>query len=360
MNTFSGPRPEMTTAGASAIQPQGAQIHKLLVWEEKIVREGEDAPPLMEILNHKGLIAVFDGMGGSGSATYRTQNGDAHSGAYHAARIVRNVVQNQFKEHFGSSQKPSFRKALKEKLVTVLRQKLSQLDTSPSRIKSSLSRKLPTTLTSIYFARESEKCSCEVIWAGDSRAYLLLPQGLQQLSRDDVNESADVLADMNQDSPLTNCISADSDFELRHASFQFNQPAILIVATDGCFGYMRTPAHFEQMLLQCLQESGADEEWGDKIRKFLKPLASDDYSMALICLGWDNFGTIKNAFNERLDQVNRIVAPIDQIISEITELDGKMNDLKKQKDDRLAKRNEIYTEFWQSYRTTYQKMIREG
>jgi hypothetical protein len=114
------------------------------------------------------------------------------------------------------------------------------------------------------------------------------------------------------------------------------------------------------MLLQCLQESGADEEWGDKIRKFLKPLASDDYSMALICLGWDNFGTIKNAFNERLDQVNRIVAPIDQIISEITELDGKMNDLKKQKDDRLAKRNEIYTEFWQSYRTTYQKMIREG
>src|SRR5437879_2179910 len=60
--------------------------------------EGEDADPLVSIssLWDHGLIGVFDGMGGAGSAVHMYR-GVKHTGAYIASRLAREVVETFFK-----------------------------------------------------------------------------------------------------------------------------------------------------------------------------------------------------------------------------------------------------------------------
>lgn len=354
---------DSSPSGMNGGHDEAFTIHGFVFCEGKNQDEGEDAEPISENREGRGVLAVFDGMGGAGSEKYRTKEGDTHTGAYFASRIVRELIYSHFSYLIDSKNTSSINAEilaeLKQSLIIQLRERWNGFEKNPSRIKTSLRKKLPTTLASIYFFLEENHCAYDVVWAGDSRAYLLMPEGLQQLSRDDVKASTDALSDLTQDSPLSNCISADSDFELRHVSFRGELPIIFVVATDGCYGYVQTPAHFEQMLLQCLQKSNDDREWGAQISASLRAISGDDYSMSVICLGWRGFASIKKAFQDRIEQVNSIVTPIDDIITEINQFDSRMRDLEKEKESCLNRKKEVYADFWSSYRIVYEKRLRE-
>lgn len=337
-------------------------IYQFNICVGKDPKENEDAEPVFLHRDNKGLLSVFDGMGGAGSTIYKTKNGEAHTGAYFASRIVRDVIDRHF-DYFDKSRmfvmNTNTLQELKDALVGHLQKKLSEFEKNPSRLKSSLSRKLPTTLASIYYSLDKD-CKVDVVWAGDSRAYMLGEDGLQQISRDDIKSASGEYSDMTQDAPLSNCISADNNFELRHLSFSTKSPVILFVATDGCYGYVNTPAHFEQLLISTLLKSKDDQEWGENISAALEPISGDDFSMALICLGWNKFTSIKSAFENRLKEVQEIISPVDTIINKLNALDLKIESYKQEKENCIIEKKEVYSQFWESYKLTYEKRIRES
>ena len=91
--------------------------------------------------------------------------------------------------------------------------------------------------------------ACHVFWAGDSRAYVFEPDGARQLMSDDLRDPGDALANLRRDSVVSNAMSADTEFHVNYRRVELQAPFLLVCATDGCFGYLPTPMHFEQLVL---------------------------------------------------------------------------------------------------------------
>jgi len=347
------PKPEPST------QEEAPIVYYFSISVGKNPDENEDANPVCLIQVNRGLIGVFDGMGGAGSTIYRNKEGQSHTGAYFASHIVKELIERHFKEfpsRWENLSNTDFLDELKQYLAQHLRKKLLEFEKNPSRIRSSLTKQLPTTLASIYFIWNSE-CKMDVVWAGDSRAYLLDSDGLHQVSIDDVKATSNDFSDMGQDVPLSNCVSADNDFELRHRTITIPLPLILFVATDGCFGYVRTPAHFEYIIINTLFESKNFQEWGEKIEKELKLIAGDDFSMSLVCLGWENFTSVKEYFQSRMIEIKKIIMPVDAIIVEIQRVNSIIKHHKVQEGILDIQKKNVLDQFWDSYKLTYKKFL---
>ena len=123
---------------------------------------------------------------------------------------------------------------------------------------------------------------------------------------------------------------------------------------------MNTPAHFEQLLISTLLKSKDDQEWSENISAALAPISGDDFSMALICLGWNKFANIKSAFENRLKEIQEIISPVDAVINKLNALDVKIEAYKQQKENCIIEKKEVYSQFWDSYKVTYEKRIRES
>lgn len=161
-------------------------------------------------------------------------------------------------------------------------------------------RQLPTTLAAIEFSLPPEgQLEGLALWAGDSRAYLLDPEaGLQVLTRDHT-EVSDALELLRSDPPMTNTVCADRDFFVQEHSFKFPLPCVLLTATDGFFGYVHTPADFENALLSTLRHANSETEWAELIRRSVQGYTADDASLGLIALGYKDFAGLRDAFAAR-------------------------------------------------------------
>lgn len=324
--------------------------------QEKIARHGEDAEPLRYTFvtsdTGAGMLAVFDGLGGAGSERYRDANHTEHTGAKLAARCVRDSVQRFCSITLDAQiAAPSFAinanilNHLKQDMITALNSELTKYIFTQSRIRSNMRRTLPTTMASVFYFPNQHQCQCNVVWAGDSRVFALTSGGLQQLSRDDVQKSSmnetdfDVLAD----APITNCIQSNGNFQLHNFSYSYDLPVILIAATDGCFNCVATPGHFEQLLLTTLSQSNTIDEWRDHITAALQQIAQDDFSMAVVCLGWTDFAAIKHAFISRSIKLTYMLQTDTQSTATHNSIDNRT----------------VLQAFWRTYRITYEAKLQE-
>jgi len=111
----------------------------------------------------------------------------------------------------------------------------------------------------------SSTFDAHVFWAGDSRAYLLDPRaGAQQLTTDDIKSGADAMRNLTDDSVMSNCISASADFHINHRAVELEAPFVVLCATDGCYGYLPSPMHFEQLLLSTM--AAAKDKEASRVR----------------------------------------------------------------------------------------------
>lgn len=268
------------------------------VWTERVAGHGEDAEPFIthHLRTGQGLIAVFDGSGGAGSApVWQAPDGRTQTGAWVGSRVARLATDCWFHDVVTS-----------EELNTAeqLHEYLDYFHTSApqrrSKIVGRMRRQLPTTLAAVrYQLREDDTLEAHALWAGDSRAYLLLPDsGLHVITRDHTEES-DALALLRSDPPMTNSICADRDFTIDANSMSLPFPAVLLAATDGFFGYVHTPADFEYVLLHTLMRAQNADDWAGLIRDSVQSYTADDASLALVALGYADFRHLRSVFKQR-------------------------------------------------------------
>jgi serine/threonine protein phosphatase PrpC len=320
---------------------------------------GEDAPPLFVVSDDKqrSVVGVFDGMGGLGNRPYE-ENGETHTGAYLASREVKTTVEQFFKERINDENFSITQNdvdLLKGKIIDSLKEKLSKQHYEESSIKGTLSpTTFPTTMAVGDITQCDNKLKIKLFWAGDSRVYLLsASKGLIQLTKDDLRVHNDPFQNIQNDSPLSNKINLDEDFCINFNEAEEITPALFFAATDGCFQFFSTPMHFENFVLQTMQDASSMNEWQQKITEILKNISGDDCSIALVCLTEKevDFITFKELFRTRSEFLYQ------DFMCKISEKDKIVADLEKEQNAeefalRETERKELYERLWFKYKET--------
>jgi hypothetical protein len=327
---------------------------------------GEDAPPLWRV----GLVGAFDGLGGAGGELVKLEDGTEQTGAWLASRVVRRRVadvhdQNSRQRNtprapndldfYGDGfpvpkrhQEPDFtteiRQAIQEELDSYA-QEIRAMG-GGSRIKSKLIKILPTTLAVCTY--DLGKDQFTAIWAGDSRVFYLRPEtGLLQVTTDDLRTHADALKNLTEDSPMSNCVSAESDFVLHERQHELQPFSILLAATDGCFGYVQTPLHFEHLLLSSMQEAVDWGDWASRLLTGILRFTSDDSTLSAAVIGWQDFMECRERFRARADWCADRVRAYDDAYDRVRRLDEELDQARKD----LAQTTGT---LWEEYRRTYE------
>lgn len=262
---------------------------------EMIAGHGEDSYAY-HYANKKGFVGVFDGCGGTGGKSYNAYGG--YTGAYIASRVAAVSMLEWWKAGLTQALPVESLKSLIEKRLKTLKEK----DTSAEQtgmLKGSLSKKdFPTTASAVTFDFTATP-TCNFLWAGDSRGYVLDSKGLSQVTKDDVDADVDAFSNIESDARVSNVINAGVDFYINSKTISLNAPAIVFVATDGCFSYYETPMEFEHLMLSTLMAAESVADWEKKLNALLRAQASDDYTLGLIVCGFSRFKDIKPYFAPR-------------------------------------------------------------
>ena len=284
----------------------------IAVNHEQRTNLGEDTSLCLADPNGKAVfIACFDGCGGAGAKRYPAAEG--WTGARLASHICADVAYEWYKNNqiarLGTQGTPSERIAASLKVLLQTAEVGKRiLSATETLIKGSLSKTLPTTMAAALTETINEQTiHCIFLWAGDSRGFLLSSQGLKQMTIDDVQGNFDALENIHNDGVLTNMISANHEFTIRAKELKIQEPCLIITATDGCFAYFISPIEFEEALLETLNASSSLEDWEKRLTFRLGEVASDDYTMQAVILGFHSFRELTECFFTEADRVSETV-----------------------------------------------------
>jgi len=262
--------------------------------------KGEDAYTY-SVNEKNGIIAVFDGCGGSGARVY--ENHDNKTGAFISSHVSAETTFENFKSTpqskliFSRKGFDTFCNKLKKEISDSLN--TIEKDSPSSSVKGTLVKPLPTTASAIYFSCDENNLNVSYVWAGDSRGYIMNKNGLVQITKDDIKGEEDAYENIKNDAVISNVICANNDFALNTRLFKCFEPGILITATDGCFNYYKTPMNFEYMLLNSLSKSKNLQDWKENIYSELHEISSDDYTMGIAIFGYDSFKQMQKDYLTR-------------------------------------------------------------
>ncbi len=319
------------------------EIHKELdfcfaVAGEKKEGLGEDSF-LIDRNSRAALISVFDGLGGSGARLY-PEFGN-RTGAYIASRAAAEAAMEWFtswtrepersgrgRETGGMSAGESLKRSLDIKLAEF--QKSSQ---SASLLRSSMTRAFPTTLAAEMITRRPERpgvVQVTFLWCGDSRCYVLETGGLRQVSVDDLSVT-DAMQNLQEDAAMLNVVSASHRYEIHERRMEIRRPCIFLTATDGCFGYFKSPMEFEKILLGTLINSRSVSEWKSLLANVWNSVAGDDFTICMAGIGFGSFEEVQNSYRLRQSKIEKLYPY------------------------KVENSREILLEQWEEYRKEYEK-----
>jgi hypothetical protein len=322
----------------------------------KIEGHGEDSNPILREGRELGLVAVFDGMGGAGGTIYETPEGP-RSGAYLASRVARDVVERRMLDLLDPAWNldgPATARDLQRAVKLALADHLSALNAPPTALRSRLLRVLPTTMALMALQRrepDGDMWDCHAFWTGDSRAYVLEPtSGVHQLTLDDIRDGGDAMTNLRDDSVVSNAMSADTDFVVHHDKVQLTAPFLAVAATDGCFGYLPTPMHFEHLVLMALRDSAHTEGWSSALQASIGRVTGDDASMSVLGIGADHAG-FQELFAQRTAQIEaQCIAPLDELDADTLRAQRRFEELRRRQQDTRAL-------LWAEYKPGYEHYL---
>lgn len=273
--------------------------------KEQIHGRGEDAFAYSFTKQDYGYIAVFDGCGGMGSKKYPLLQ--AKTGARIASRLAGFVADQCYEKgilfpsaHAGEMLHDALTETFAE-TKTVLSSGKSSV-----RIGGDMFKELPTTMSLITTAlNEKRELMADYLWAGDSRGYFLDKKGICQVTVDDLETDEDAFTNLRSDAKLSNVINADAAFVLHENLLTFREPVLLITATDGCFGYFKTPMEFEYAILHAMQKAMDVQQWEEGLHEAVSAVAGDDFSIIISAYGFIDFISCRQYYAQRFQYLCR-------------------------------------------------------
>jgi hypothetical protein len=185
---------------------------------------------------------------------------------------------------------------------------------SSSKIRGTLTKRLPTTLlvTKVEPCKKDPRLKkIKIWWAGDSRAFLIQPNaGLAALTRDHVLPT-DALEQLRSDPPIQNTISSSVPFSIQHDAFGVPGPYLLLLASDGVFGYLPTPGMLELGILEALVQPAKD--FALNLMNFCGMYAADDVSAAIMTYNIFDNDEVLAGFSKRLEILRERYEPIREL-----------------------------------------------
>ena len=309
-------------------------LDTMLFVNQGVTPTGDEDNLMRSLGASSAIVGVFDGCGGLGSRTYLDLSG--HTGAYIASRTASGAVYDWFQHLQELPQFPG-----QEALLGSLREHLTQgfavvsaYGTTEMRMRGSMVRDFPTTAAIALAHEDKHGVLVHIIWAGDSRVYLIDSDGLAQLTEDDLG-GENAMSNLTHDGALTNVLSSDGNYTLHHKCIRVDKPTIIFAATDGVFGYVQTPMEFEWMLLRILSDAESPEIFESRFKAILAEVAGDDFSFNMMSFYFGSFDVMRHAFENRarlLEQ--RYVKPL-----------------------RAERTEERMQQFWQEYRVSYERYL---
>lgn len=242
----------------------------------------------------RAMLAVFDGCGGPGSASYPAVRGK--TGAYLSARAVCAAWLDWFE-----ALRPGWEgdeSELRQKTMDYLRRCESNAGEDGGGSAGRMSLELPTTAAAVLCRTDRGGMDVRLFWAGDSRVYLLDSAGLAQLTEDDPG-GVDAMGKLSAKSSPANVISLSRDFHIHSARLNMGRPGLLFAATDGCFGTLSTPMEFEYLLLNTLLSAPNVQEWEKALKHALGKDAGQDYTLSGAAFGFGGLDELKRQLSGR-------------------------------------------------------------
>ena len=307
------------------------------------VLHGEDAPPF----NGENLIMVADGLGGAGSAKHAldltpSRLSDTLDVLLDSAAPYRSYVA-KCKEDL-MSETPLTSAAWASRLVAVRyvsEMALKDPDTditdedrtaTVEAINCTLERAahdlrleqpkiggqylLPTTLASIRFRKEKggagksgDRLVAEVIWAGDSRCYALVPgMGMQLLSTDDESRSGGITNLFFLPKRNANGETDPKDVTVLHRrKVILPLPCVMLTVSDGVFDCFDEYDSFEvpATIFDALYDNDAEtyEDVAEKLKDFYDSVRGDDTTMVFRALGFKDLNDVRRGLAADRDRV---------------------------------------------------------
>jgi hypothetical protein len=323
---------------------------------EKVPGHGEDSDPIVRDGRELGLVAVFDGMGGAGGTVYETPDGP-HTGAYLGSRVARDVVEERMLALLDPEWNldgPAAARDLQRSVKRALAETLANLNAPTSGLRSRLLRALPTTMALMALQRREPRrgrWAGHLFWSGDSRVYVFDPRtGAHQLTLDDLRDRGDAMVNLRADSVVSNAMSADTEFVVHHRQVQLTAPFLAVAATDGCFGYVRTPIHFEHLVLASLRDSTDIESWSRLLQDRISEITGDDAALGALAVGADH-EELRQLFASRTAELEgRCIAPLDELEAEVARTEQAAAEARR-------RHAALQTSLWAAYKTEYERYL---
>ena len=141
------------------------------------------------------------------------------------------------------------------------------------------------------------------------------------------------MANLHQDSVVSNAMSADTDFQVGYRRVALEAPFLVVCATDRCFGYLQTPMRFEHLVLKALLGARSAEAWSRTVQADIAAVTGDDAAMAVLGVGAD-LEAFQSLFGPRLAELEEtFIAPLDRLRLAVQEAERALDAARKRHRD---------------------------
>lgn len=160
------------------------------------------------------------------------------------------------------------------------------------------------------------------------------------------------MQNLSRDSVVSNAMSADTDFHVNYRRVELEAPFLIVCATDGCFGYLQTPMHFEHLLLDELTRTRSANAWSEALQQRIAAVTGDDAAMSVIGVR-AHFRTFQTLLAPRLAELaTTVVQPLDALAQAVAQAE---DDLQSTRTRQLDTTSEV----WGRYKTEYERYLRD-
>ena len=284
-----------------------------LVCHKPLGDKGEDAYAFNFERKDLHAFGVFDGCGGSGAWKYPEFHNA--TGAFVAAHSIAKAFLEWTASLSAKDGVDSER--LADQFHDLSLETLIQLKQScaPMGVSGSLVKSFPCTASTAIVTQSSNGLlHLFVLNVGDSRVYVLTPDdGLIQLTKDDSRGNPDPLDNLRENAPLSDLLNADKPFRVKERQVTIPAPCAVMCATDGIFGFVRSPMDFEYLLLDSINKANTIAEFERLFRSAVLKLTGDDSTCIVAFYGFGSYQTIKMSFVNRLNKMRALVQAIDHM-----------------------------------------------